>query len=96
MDDEQIKKQFATLSEQFLVFNNQLIKLRASVHVLKVFEAMRLSPVDPVEGLKFLRQLEEKQKERDPQAQELKEVLELMKEWKSRKKTGGGGSSYEA
>ena len=86
MDDQTIKKHFATLTEQFIAMGSQLAELRASVNVLKVLEAIRMSPADPVEGLKALRQLEEKQQSLDPQAQEAKkysEMIEALKQWKS-------------
>jgi hypothetical protein len=87
MTDEPIKA--ADFAKQLLILNQQIANLRASLNVLKVLEAMRLSPDDVPEGLKGLRQLEEKQLNSDPHEQARKEAFDLIDAVEQWKQLGG-------
>jgi hypothetical protein len=90
MDDTKIQNFIATISEQFIVLEEQIAELRASVTVLKGILAIQLSPDDPLEGAKQLRHLEDAVLKRDPNAsarQQAADVIEAVRLWQ---KTGGG------
>jgi hypothetical protein len=83
MSDEPIKA--SEFAEQLLILNQQLANLRASVNVLRVLEAKKLSPDDVRQGLEALVQLENIQLHADPSQKVLKESAELidaLKQWK--------------
>ena len=83
MSDEPIKA--SDFAEQLLILNQQLVNLRASMNVLRVLEARRLSPDDVRQGLEALGQLENIQLNADPSHKVLKESAELIdavKQWK--------------
>jgi hypothetical protein len=90
MDDDKIKHFIKTFSEQFVKLAGQVLELRASVNVLKLTEATRLSPGDPLEGLKLLQELEKKLLDSDPNEKQRKEVSEMMEAVKLWERAGGG------
>jgi hypothetical protein len=90
MAEKDVQKFIATISEQLVILAGQLTELRASVNVLKVIEATRLSPDDPLEALKQLRVLEKKILDSDPHEKERKEASEIIEAVKLWKKQGGG------
>ena len=85
-DTDQDRADFA---EQLLHIHQHLAELRASVNVLKVFEAMRLNPVGPLKGLESLQRLEEKRSTLDPLSQLVKEAAEVTEALKKARELGG-------
>ena len=94
MDDAQINKFIATVSEQILILAGQVTKLQASVNVLKGLAILEMSPEDPLDGAKQLQALEKTLLRTDPNAQahqEASEIIEAVKLWRKH-----GGGKHEA
>jgi hypothetical protein len=90
MDDAQINKFIATVSEQMLILETQIVKLRASVTVLKGLAVLEMNPDDPLDGLKHFQTLEQTVRAHDPAAQAGEEALGIMEAVKLWQKHGGG------
>jgi hypothetical protein len=83
-------KNMQLLTEQFLILERQVAKLRASLLVLKGIVAMDLNPSDPIEAVKQIQALEDRMLNADPNnaaRQQTAEILEAVKLWKMK---GGG------
>lgn len=87
MDDESSK--LATLLKQMIVLEQRLVKLQASVSVLRSLEAQRRSPDNVLVGLEALDLLDAEVLKRDPRQTERQEAIDLIRRLENWKKTGG-------